>query len=221
MGVAIMCWKFKVGSWFGLGEYWVSEATSAPGIQYCRVGQKISSGSYGKKNWTLFVPWPFILICRYVSCLGGPLFQSYRPHRDKPLTLEPELVYQHWNPRKNGLFFPAEQSRAKKSMGAFRETDTLAGGSHILKTVTRITDDLINTVVLLTLTCLYTNAYTTSYLLLRGWINFCWVTSTSSLVSFRSLQLLRVFSYGNWKCFHIKCSKKWKRKIIWHLILKV
>ena len=53
-------------------------------------------------------------------------------------------------------------------MGAFIDTDRLAGGSCILKTVTRITDDLINTVVLLTLTCLYTNAYTTSYLLLRG-----------------------------------------------------
>lgn len=44
-----MCWKFKVGSWFGLGEYWVSEATSAPGIQYCWVGQKISSDSYGER----------------------------------------------------------------------------------------------------------------------------------------------------------------------------
>lgn len=29
MGIAITCWKFKVGSWFGLGEYWLSEATSA------------------------------------------------------------------------------------------------------------------------------------------------------------------------------------------------
>jgi len=79
--------------------------------------------------------------------------------------LELELVYQHWNPRKNGLFFLQNKVGPRISMGAFREKDTLAGGSHVLKTVTRITDDLINTVVLLTLTCLYTNAYTTSYLL--------------------------------------------------------
>ena len=35
-----MCWKFKIGNWFGLGEFQESEATAAPGIPYYNIGWK-------------------------------------------------------------------------------------------------------------------------------------------------------------------------------------
>ena len=162
-----MCWKFKVGSWFGLGEYWLSEATSALVSNTVRLAKRFLWVLMGKElgPFCAMTIYPHMQIC---VLSGRPSVPKYHPCRDKPLTLELELVCQHWNPRKNGLFFLQNKVGPRISMGVFRETDTLAGGSRVLKTVTRITDDFINTVVLLTLTCLYTNAYTTSYLLLRG-----------------------------------------------------
>lgn len=52
---------------------------------------------------------------------------------------ELELIYQRWNTQKNGLFFLQSEGWPRIAMGAFRETDILAGGRGILKTVTRMT----------------------------------------------------------------------------------
>lgn len=82
------------------------------------------------------------------------------------------------------MFVLEKEGLPKISMGASRETGIVAGERGYIED--RHKDNLFNAKVLLAFTCLFTYAYTTSYLLVRDLVDFYLESQTGSFVSLRS-----------------------------------